>query len=147
MLLVIRERERKSETKKRSTTPTFKKKEKEKRERDRALALAPRAHANQSKKELSSRTFSAFRDVWVVFRHYSFFKYGSESGACVYIKERERNASVLINVPFFLPRREKLFFFSEKERRKKRTNDVYLSLSLYFSLSLTLLSYAHLGID
>ena len=57
--VVVVSNQRERESQKRSTTPTFKKKEKEKR--DRALvALAPRAHANQSKKELSRVPLAPF---------------------------------------------------------------------------------------
>jgi hypothetical protein len=86
--VVSNQRERKSE--KIDDADVQKKKEKEKRERDRALRRSARRAREPIKKRALSRTFSAFRDVWVVFRHYSFFKYGSKVvPAFVYKRERE----------------------------------------------------------
>ena len=103
---------------------------KKKRRREIALSLSLRAR-DEPKTKLS-RTFSAFRDVWVVFRHYSFFKYGSKVvPAC--IKEREKCVSSYQR-SIFSPQKREAFFFLE--RKKEKENERCLPLSLSLSLSL-----------
>jgi len=134
--VVSNQRERKSE---KIDDADVQKKKKRRREREIALSLSLRAR-DEPKTKLS-RTFSAFRDVWVVFRHYSFFKYGSKVvPAC--IKEREKCVSSYQRSIFSPQKREAFFFF---ERKKEKENERCLPLSLSLSLSLTLLSYAHFG--